>query len=210
MSKSSDIALALLDVRKSFRLLHGYTRRIRDTVEICSDVLSPMVARRHLFSTTVVTEKRRPIDTWWNWDCLPTVDWTFLFYDEKHAVKRGVGGEHRMISMSFIADEEYEKSDTDDPDPESFAPAESARSVVHLAAFKSSARRMPDWKGVWDGCDWGDELEQVQESRLGPEVVHGFWRIVAMEEMASESTVRSIAKSFREDSFAALNLIPTK
>ena len=54
----ADLQGALLDVRKAFRLLHGYHRRIRDIVELAARVL-PMTPYGQSTSVTPMTLRRR-------------------------------------------------------------------------------------------------------------------------------------------------------
>lgn len=200
MTESEQLTGALADVRKAFRLLHGYTRRVRDTVAICSQVLSPLEARKMVFSTSVVSERRDPLANWWTWDCLPTVDCTFLFY----AAERKKKLDEWMVSISFIADESYELAEEDDPNPDSFAPVEETRSVVQLATFRLTSKTPHDWPRIWNDHEWQDKFDEVQAIGDESMPLMCYRRSLKMDDMVDRQAIEDIVGRFHKESRQAL------
>lgn len=120
-------------VRRSYRLIHQYQRRIFDRLAELSDALSgmgiaferwdPALYSRTAKSTTEFF--RRP---YWAWDLLPAYHMRLVF-GAAHAAGRPA----RRVVVDVVADDGFRASSTRiEPDPGSFAPAEQSRTELRI------------------------------------------------------------------------------
>ena len=148
---------ALLDVRKAFRLLHGYHRRIRDIVELAARVL-PMTPYGQSTSVTPMTGNRTPLNDWWTWDCTPTFNWTFFFRERAAPA----GAPRFLLVMRVIADTGLETlggPGSKDLPPDAFGDAAASDTVVQLLMVRASEQTLSQSR--LSVIPWGDGGQDV-------------------------------------------------
>lgn len=196
---------ALLDVRKAFRLLWGYHRRVRDIVELCARIL-PGTTPRQMFINYPLSETTKPLGSNWDtWECTPTVHWTFLFLP---GGRRSKGLSARMVlGMSFIADTAFDDAETSDPDPVEFGPVEGARTVVDLYMYTARSRVKVDWLEMWNELD-AHRLEATAAAMEDDEVPSDryfvYWQRYPLQDFKDKSSVERMVNRFRDEAARAL------
>lgn len=205
MNATNQISDALLDVRKAFRLLHGYNRRIRDIVEVARTAIPEQPFKQETW-VSPLTGNKRPVGPWWTWDCTPTFDWTFLFRDEASTEPMKY-----LVAMGFVADEALEDALDEDgePDPGALRDADQSRTLVELCLI-AAKQPSPDWMKIWD-AHWidrdGTEGRRSYLKRDKDDEDSEFpcyLKRIPLEEFTNENAVVSIVKSFRSEAVAAL------
>ncbi len=206
MSNKSQLESALTDVRKAYRLLYGYHRRIRDIVELCAQII-PEKPFKQLTTVSSLTANKRPIGDWWTWDCTPTFDWTFLFA-EPAIVKSKIGIKFLLV-ISFVADEILEDavSENEEPDGSTLGSVEESRSVVEFCMI-STFQKDPAWHQIWSQhwvCEKPSVAERMlrEDDSVSPEI-SAYWKRIPMEEFSDENAVRLLVERFRSEALKAL------
>lgn len=142
----NDLAGALTDVRRAWRLVYAYQRRLNDLLAV---VDARLVARKFGFEGWRPTWYSPPPRTGtpffragtWAWDMLPGyrcyVEWTRA---------TGSGGTQRVV-IDASADSGFRKAGGE-PDPGEFAPVEESESVLWIGLWTATTRT-PDWGAAW-------------------------------------------------------------
>lgn len=206
MSDKSQMSSALVDVRKAYRLLYGYHRRIRDIVELCAQII-PEKPFKQLTTVNTLTANKRPLGDWWTWDCTPTFDWIFLFVEPGEAKRKA--GMKFMLVLSFVADEALEDavSEDEEPDGSTLGAVEESRSVVECCMV-GSLHKDPAWHQIWSQ-HWtgGEELisaPMLREDDTESLDIMAYWKRIPMEEFSDEATVKLLVERFRSEALRAL------
>lgn len=204
MASKNDLADALLDVRKAFRLLWGYHRRVRDIVELCSKMYPESPASKQSFTVSPLSGRGNPLSAWWTWDCTPTVDWTFLFIPAAEGSK---GKSRHMMAISFIADDAFEGSELADPDPEKLGSVEDAKSIIELTMCFATSRSALDWSRIWNSYELNEEqgaAHPLESSEGRSDQYFAYRKRIPMEEFEDEPGIRKIIADFRADALESL------
>ncbi len=148
-SNSDELKKALLDVRKAFRLLFLYQRRVLDLAMTFANEMSlrPYCVG-YGFNRPATAN---PFDKW-VWDMLPMYRVSFLFLspltDQNHP-KRG----EWLLDIHLVSDSGYPEGISwkkGEPNPVTFSPAENCVSLLGIYAFKSDRDERRNWHDdVW-------------------------------------------------------------
>ena len=145
--KKTELAAALVDVRRAYRLLHGYQRRVNDLF---------YAAHEFLIKQGLEFESWGPLNVWslprkntpffrpetWAWDLTPAYQVECVWRRSKNEV-------HHKIHIHAIADTGYNDSDEGEPNPAKFEPAEASRSELRIGLYRTRTTK-PDWSGAWE------------------------------------------------------------
>jgi hypothetical protein len=142
-----DLPEALANVRRAYRLVYQYQRRLCDLLQTVDESLSksglafeswwPEHASRPAQSTTSFFQKGK-----WAWDLIPAYqlhcEWT-----ESHPK----GNVARLVGISAVADSGWISGDDGEPDPSRFQRTEDC--ATHLSVGLVTMRgKNPDWSGA--------------------------------------------------------------
>ena len=209
MTTPTEMSEALIDVRKAYRLLYGYHRRVRDIVQLCAKILPEQPFKQRTIVNSLGS-RSQPLGTWWTWDCTPTFDWMFLFADDRGAKSKTKS--KLLFVINFIADDQLEDAmeNRGEPDPSKLAPSERSNSVIDLYMIRSTLRE-PNWTKFFDAY-YVDENEAKSDpvfrwSDNGQSTDYSaYWIRVPMESFVDEQSIVSIVKTFRENAVSAFSL----
>lgn len=138
---------ALADVRRAWRLVYAYQRRVNDMLALIDTALG---AKKFAFVNWKPTDFSAPARSGtpffragtWAWDMLPG----YRLYTEWSRWSGKVGVTHR-VTINVSADSGFKKSGGE-PDPSDFTPACDAESVVWLGCWTATTQT-PDWSAAW-------------------------------------------------------------
>jgi len=141
-----DLARALADVRRAYRLLQVYHRRLCDLLQLLDDTLG---------AAGLSFERWDPINVWrlprakkpffrpetWAWDLTPA-------YQVGCAWEQAAKGHARRVDVHCIGDTGYVTSSEGEPDPATFKDAEQCATELHVGLWTARAKRA-DWNSAW-------------------------------------------------------------
>lgn len=165
MNTDPELATALTDVRRAYRLLWAYQRRVLDTVTRIAaafDDLSFVHWLPHDFDRPAGASTN-PAEKWAG-DLLPMLSASFLYLPSSADRTMANKGQW-MLDVAVVSDSGYPEGDQlSEPDPAKFEPVEVSNSSIELYVFQSLSRRPIRWiNDLWHGVEWPGHL-QLQES----------------------------------------------
>ena len=166
-----DLASALTALRRSYRLLYDWQRRVHDLHAAVDTTLRQegltFQRWRPLFNSPPARAGTPFFRDRWTWDMLPGWATSTRWGDER---RRGPARTRRRVVFQCLVDT-GRRYDGDEPDPARFLPVEEATSELRVGLWTSDAAT-PDWGAAYqrvqardaDGWDWTGELAlQVDE-----------------------------------------------
>lgn len=154
MAIDPNLAAALVDVRRAYRLLWSYQRRVLDTIGLIAgefDTLS--------FATWQPTDffppAKRSVNPGDHWaaDLLPLMGADFFYLPQGHDRSLAQKGQW-MLAINVTSDSGYQIEEPE-PDPGDFEAAEMCESALSIYIVKSLAERPVRWvEDLWDEMEW--------------------------------------------------------
>lgn len=205
----NELSTALCDVRKAYRLLHGYHRRVLDVASLIVSRFDKVAWLATEFGCSPMTRRRNPFDQgYWMWDATPMV-LTHLLFTE-HGSGQGWETRHRqgsyLLDVTVVADSEFQDYDySGEPDPSGFVKsAEAAASKVILTVVTPRGEQSgKDWLAVWRNNDYA---EHASAEDWNDGSYRAYTEVVAMDELVDSDTVVRFADRFRNAAFSALGI----
>ncbi|WP_437947569.1 hypothetical protein WME98_43595 [Sorangium sp. So ce296] len=144
--KNVDLAGALADVRRAYRLLHAYHRRLCDLLQLTDEFLAERgfeFDRWAPINVARLPQSTKPFfrPEHWAWDLTPA-------YQVECVWQGSSNGTHCKIHIHAIADTGYDDSCDGEPDATSFKSAETAASELRIGLHRTRATK-PDWSSAW-------------------------------------------------------------
>ena len=159
MTTNEELSNALLDVRKAYRLLYLFQRRILDL----GDQLSSKLRRQFYYwlpsgDEEAIRGASNPFERS-AWKMLPLFDASFLY------LPQGVSGTDTprkgqwMLELLISPDEGEPEDATDESNPAEFADPARCRSKLYLDAFiiEEDLPGQNWWDGVYQSSEWPEE-----------------------------------------------------
>jgi hypothetical protein len=198
---------ALIDVRKAYRLLWCYQKRVFDMVKLVVEEFDDMTFYnwRTLHAGHPCRTGTDPMSGRWTWDMLPMVHVSYLFLPG--------GGDHNstlpgqwMLEVFVNSDDGFSKAeDGSEPDPVDFKAAEESTSKVSLFAWYCRGETSKNWiNGVWQAIDWPEVDGEKIDYADPPFTV--FRRDFDLATLPDKDAVRAAAASFRATASEALGV----
>lgn len=205
-----DLEPVFVDVRKAYRLLWGYHRRIIDTARLMQGVIAPQSERLGNPPTLTPMSSGRNLmaSDDWLWDATPLISVSFLWVH--HTSRKDWKGRHHpddyMLDIHFIADSAFEEaSEGDEPDPSKLPLPAECRTETRITVVKPRQDvSNTDWYRVWEENDypcngemsgtWSDEYAVYSE-------------ISATSAFIDKEAIEIASKRFRTRAFDALELV---
>jgi hypothetical protein len=151
-----DLSRALCDVRRSYRLLQVYQRRLCDLLQLVDGVLAAAgleFDRWYPINVARPPRARKPF--WsgtWAWDFTP-------IYQVRCSWEQATKGRARRVDIDCIADTAYVTNSEGEPDPSTFKDADQSATELHVGLWTARAKRA-DWNNAWAQVsqlpDWDD------------------------------------------------------
>jgi len=182
------LAAALTDVRRSYRLVQSYQRRLWDLLQSLDEVLS---------GAGLPFERWTPMNVWsppktgtrffverWAWDFIPAYqigcEW------------QGTDAPKNLTRRVFViatADTGYDATSQGEPDPAQFKPAEECATVLRVGLWTASTGS-PDWNEALQARKAQSERESytmtVEGTTYTCQIVH-----VDVADLVDETAVRT-------------------
>jgi hypothetical protein len=199
-----DISAALLDVRKSYRLLWAFQRRALDLI---NEVSGHFSSHRFLrwengCLDPVPNSRRNPADD--NaWTFLPLLNASFLYEPIDSNPDFRKAGEW-MLELALVPDTGL------DEDAESEAsvlsqPVDSSKSELEFYFWKCTKPMKISWSNVWHDHPWPTERNvAVQQSERF--LVYG--AAMPLEILSEDSHLMSSIESIKKEAYQALDIKP--
>ncbi|AUX32024.1 MULTISPECIES: hypothetical protein [Sorangium] len=141
-----NLAGALAEVRRAYRLLHAYHRRLCDLLQVTDQFLAERgfeFERWEPVNVARLPRSAKPFfrPEYWAWDLTPA----YQVECSWHGSREGI---HCKVYIHAIADTGYVDSGDREPDPTRFRAAEETASELRVGLHRTRARK-PDWSGAW-------------------------------------------------------------
>jgi len=203
-----DLSSSLADVRRAYRLIWGYQRRIMDLVQIFEDEFpshefyawSPLSFARPTQLTTSPIHK-------WAWDGLPFYKASFLY-----ALAGSDPNHHRVGEWLFEVTLDADNVDfaplRGEPDASKFPDAETTASTVKLIAWKCVENGTFNWyHDLWSKGEWPpvDEVSFEQPNYA----VKSLSITVELDELPDREAALTLIARFKAATFDQLGLAHT-
>ena len=201
-SAKNELSSALCDVRKAYRLLHGYHRRVLDVASTIASQFGKMSWLATEFGCSPMTRRRNPFDQgYWMWDATPMVQTHFLF-TESGSDSRG----DYLLDITVVGDSEfYDYEYSGEPNPAEFekTPEAAASRIDLLLVASRTKQRNRSWLKVWKGNERPDH-EMIEDWNNGS--YRAYCETIAMEELVDTEAVTQLSQRFRKTAFSKLDL----
>jgi hypothetical protein len=148
MTTSHDhLTVALTDVRKAYRLIHAYQRRLWDLLRAIDDTVAraglPFRCWKPVQVMSPPKSKTRFFVERWAWDFLPAYqvgcEWQGKGVDAKTT---------RRVFVIAAADSGYDNRCQGEPDPSAFEPTEKSKTEIRVGLWTASTTS-PNWGEAW-------------------------------------------------------------
>ncbi len=146
MTMSRDaLSDTLVDVRKAYRLIHAYQRRVWDLLRVidlsAANAGLAFKGWKPMNVNPPPKSKTKFFVGRWAWDFLPAYD---LGCEWEKTEKKGT----RRVYVIARADTGYDARGEGEPDASTFTPAEEGATEVRIGLWTASTAT-PDWRGAW-------------------------------------------------------------
>lgn len=187
---------ALVDVRRAYRLIWAYQRRVFDIVRVVTDGFEN---HKFLFWEPHEFEPppRRMSDprAKWAWDMLPDYAFSVILYP--------IGGERGrpqegqwMLEISIVSDDGYEPDDDVEPDATAFRDPSKCASSLNLCAWQCTSSRDIDWVAdVYDQLYWPEKEGEVEEHADPP--FRLIWRSFNLATLSDKPAIEGAVCEFK-------------
>lgn len=205
MNRDDTLAAALLDVRKAYRLLYGFHRRVFDMARTIDGCLDGFTFNGSDSGYSFLGDKWKPQKKRiCYWDALPFYSTYFLWIkckDLANLEKKSwhVNASDRLFGIEMVVDDLADSAE--ECDPESFGQPESAKTTVRFFFGRALVER--DHVSIKDAWDVDvEETEVVTRSDDGSFVL---WREdIDMATLATKADVISSIRAFIAKAESAL------
>ncbi|MEW9305460.1 hypothetical protein [Labrys neptuniae] len=205
LDDKNSLADALTDVRKAYRLLWAYQKRVFDVVRLIVSEFDDMgfYYWQTMHADRPCNSGTNPLARW-TWDMLPMLEASYLFLPsgvDRNSTMPGTW----MLEVHVESDSGFEDPhDGTEPNPEQFKDAALSKSKVSIYAWYCTGQTNLNWfTNVWSSLDWPEnEQGGVVEYVDPPFKIFG--RTLDLSALPSKESVSIAAAMFRIDASAAL------
>ena len=144
----TDLAAALTDVRKAYRLIHAYQQRVWDLLRTVDHTLALAGLQFQSWAPTEFDSppkrKTRFFVERWAWDFLPAYN-----VGCEWQAKGTSAAPTRRVFVIVAADSGYKNLTQEEPDPSKFDKAELCATTIRLGLWTASVGA-PNWGDAWE------------------------------------------------------------
>lgn len=202
----TELTDALADVRKAYRLIWSYQRRMMDLIQVIADdfqelqfyAWSPLHTRRPTQLTS------NPLKGKWAWDMLPFYKVSFLYKPEAASPNDLAEGDW-LLEIHLDSDTAGFEAHRGEPDAANFPDADTSRSTLSLVAWQCTEATKANWaNGVWKYGSW-PAVDGVAE-QLTDYPVRVIRLTTALEDLHDKAALRSSIDGFKALIKSQLNI----
>ncbi|MDR7221298.1 hypothetical protein [Aminobacter aminovorans] len=164
MSNNQTLASALVDVRKAYRLLWSYQRRVYDILQLITDEFGDMSFYywQTMHAGRPCNSGTNPLNRW-TWDMLPMMQTSYLFLPntvDRNETRPG----QWMLEVYLSSDDGFSRTaGSGEPDPMHFEDAANSASSITMYAWLCCEPSNLNWfTGVWSGVPKAQRPEDSQ------------------------------------------------
>ncbi|XXY48848.1 hypothetical protein WME91_53475 [Sorangium sp. So ce269] len=187
--KNVDLAGALADVRRAYRLLHAYHRRLCDLLQVTEEFLAERgfeFERWAPINVARIPQSTKPFfrPEQWAWDLTPVYQVECLWRGSNN-------GTHYKVHIHAIADTGYDDACDGEPDPTRFRAVETAASELRIGLYRTRAKK-PDWSSAWAQLSRITNRKNGTEHKVragGDEYTHRYFDL-NLAELGNEASVK--------------------
>lgn len=198
------LATALVDVRRAYRLLWSYQRRVLDSIALIAGQFESRT-----FATWQPMDFYRPATPsvnpgdHWAADLLPMMGADFFYLPQGRDRSLALPGQW-MLAINITSDSGYTIDDPE-PDPGSFQSAEDCESVLLLYIVKSMADRPVRWvEDLWDPMEWPETYPASVP--LQPSGLRAFGMQYDLAALGTSEDIRAAVIDFKAQAAADLDI----
>ncbi|HSN99434.1 MAG TPA: hypothetical protein VLS89_14160 [Candidatus Nanopelagicales bacterium] len=141
-----DLARSLADVRRAYRLVQLYHRRLCDLLQTVDDTLTRgglEFDRWDPQNVARLPKAGKPFfrPEHWAWDLTPA-------YQVRCSWEQATKGQSRRVDLDLIADTGFAPTGEGEPDPGAFVDAERSATELHVGLWTARAKRAA-WGEAW-------------------------------------------------------------
>lgn len=202
--ETNELKAALIDVRKAYRLLYQYHRRVIDTARLVHELLAPSSAWAGNQCSVVPMMSNRNLltSTNWIWDATPLVGISFLWKGSVAPPRKGRPGNGSragdyLVDVNFDADTEFSsRLDRGEPDPTTFGPPDTAQSTVRITVAMANQDCSTSVFDAWESNEYptNDTCTTIWDEAF---VVYS--ELFEAERLADETAITRLCVSFTEN-----------
>lgn len=203
LQSSGELEHALTDVRRAYRLVAAYHRRVYDIVD---EFVAAFPDREHYWWEPNVSSKPGSADPFRrsSWNMLPMVRASFLFLPTG-ADPNAPKSSQWMLELLLNTDSGFEAPPKGEPDPETFAVAEQCQTTLRAIAWRPTSNTQLNWlHGLWKQAPWPKEDGEAIETVSPP--LLGISQTFQLSRLRDRAAVRSAAAEFKDLASAGLGL----
>ena len=196
MVNNEELSKALLDVRKAYRLLYLFQRRIMDLVA----QLSGKLGQSFWYwlpagDEEAILGSKNPVDRD-SWKMLPLFDASFLFLPPGVVPSSAPQKGQWLLELLLCVDDGEPEGGRGEPNPAEFADPTTCHSMICLYAFIVQEDIQGEWwRNVYQRSEWPEEDGVAETNSSGVRVVALSSDLAALSDSAS---VNSLAERLRE------------
>jgi len=183
-----DVAGALVEVRRAYRLLHAYHLRLCDLLQVTHAFLAERgLEFEHWTPINVarLPRSKTPFFDNWAWDLTPAYQVECLWQGTSH-------GSRCKVHIHSIADTGYDASCDGEPDPSHFKDVAETVSELRIGLYRTRAKN-PDWSAAWEPLSHTTTRKDGTDHKVkvgGDEYTHRYFD-VNLADLADENAVKA-------------------
>jgi hypothetical protein len=206
MADEQELGAALSDVRKAYRLLWCYQKRIFDIIRLIVDEFDDMSFYywQTLHSGRPCNSGTDPLKRW-TWDMLPMMKASYLYLPsdvDRNSTKPG----QWMLEILVESDSGFDcPEDGTEPDPANFKEAAESTSSISIYAWYCTGVANVNWfNGVWKQISWPEIDGEPFENADPPFLI--VKKTLNITSLFDKGAVQAAASEFKEMASKALGV----
>lgn len=193
----TELTEALADVRKAYRLIWAYQRRMMDLIQVIADdfeglqfyAWSPLHTRRPTQLTS------NPLKGKWAWDMVPFYKVSFLYKPEGASPHDLAEGDW-LLEIHLDSDTAGFEAQRGEPDAGKFPDADTSRSTLSLIVWQCTEAIKANWANdVWKYGSW-PAADGIAE-QLADFTVQVIRVSTALEDLHDKAALRASIDDFK-------------
>jgi hypothetical protein len=170
MVETAELDAALTDVRRAYRLLSSYQRRLLGLIRTFAEAFDSH--EFYYWTPLLGLSPARGSDpsatSSASWRMLP-MSWASFLYLPQSADRNHPRAGEWMLEIALRSDTGISASGSEEPEASDFPDAAQCSSDVSLVAWQCTAPVDANWlNGIWSAIDWPKEDEKIVESAEPP------------------------------------------
>lgn len=185
----AQLAGALTDVRRAYRLIHAYQRRLWDLLRVVDHDLAQAGLKFKRWMPMQVSTPPQPKTRFfverWSWDFLPAYEvgceWQGKSVDAK-AIRR--------VFVIAAADSGYDNQAQGEPDPSTFEPVEASTTQLRVGLWTASMTS-PNWGEAWEKVEDDAREGETYSLTVKNDIYTYRYHLIDVADLVNEAAVQA-------------------